>query len=162
MTVYGLVCLVERVKEEVCILFRNNHFLALIKYQGSLFTLVTDQGYEDNSEIVWETLDNCDGDSIFMTSDFQVCKREKVMSAQDPLTPDQEYFYHQILFSSIIDSVKFLLNHYKLSRSIRKKSGYKRQDRRPQTLILASIVNRKRTRRMYAWCSDRLDTSFKG
>jgi hypothetical protein len=46
---------------------RNNHFNALFKYEGAVYLLVTDQGYEAEPDIVWERLDSVNGDTTFCT-----------------------------------------------------------------------------------------------
>ncbi len=37
-------------------MFRNNHFSTLIRADGSLFSLITDIGFKDETTCVWETL----------------------------------------------------------------------------------------------------------
>jgi hypothetical protein len=49
------------------ILFRNNHFYVLLRHEN-LWTLITDQGFED-SMYVWESL-SIDGDSLFVNHRF--------------------------------------------------------------------------------------------
>lgn len=57
ITEYGLSQLQQKVREgEVAVLFRNNHFNTIYKYQGVLYSLVTDQGFLSETDIVWETL----------------------------------------------------------------------------------------------------------
>lgn len=71
LTNYGLSQLIHHVKEdEICILFRNNHFITLYKYKGKLYQLVTDQGFLTESNMVWETLNNIEGDTQFVDGDF--------------------------------------------------------------------------------------------
>ncbi|KPM11035.1 DUF544 domain containing protein [Sarcoptes scabiei] len=71
LTNYGLSQLIKHIKdEEPCILFRNNHFITLYKHKGKLFQLVTDQGFLTESNVVWESLDNIEGDTYFVDGDF--------------------------------------------------------------------------------------------
>lgn len=92
LTNYGLDQLIQRLKEdELCILFRNNHFITLYKckvsegsslrvgfalfdcfplLQGKLYQLVTDQGFLGESSVVWESFDNIEGDTSFLDGDF--------------------------------------------------------------------------------------------
>ena len=42
----------------------------LLAFQGELFLLVTDQGYLNQSKIIWETLVNVDGDGQFVNENF--------------------------------------------------------------------------------------------
>ena len=51
------------------VVFRNNHFCTLLKHQSRLWTLVTDQGYREDWNIVWESVD-LDGNSEFVDSYF--------------------------------------------------------------------------------------------
>ena len=53
------------------ILFRNDHFSTLYKYKDQLYTLVTDFGYKNCKDIVWQSLDSVDGSGdAFCTGDF--------------------------------------------------------------------------------------------
>jgi len=84
LTYNGLVELHQQTKErELCVFFRNNHFSTLFKYNGELYLLVTDFGYLNEPEIVWEKLSQIDGDNMFIPHDFrayfpkgQTCKKE--------------------------------------------------------------------------------------
>ncbi|PGH05722.1 hypothetical protein AJ79_06739 [Helicocarpus griseus UAMH5409] len=58
----------------VSILFRNDHFSTLFKHPQShqLFTLVTDAGYANHAEIVWESLVDVNGSNTgFFSGDFR-------------------------------------------------------------------------------------------
>ncbi|XP_044959884.1 ubiquitin carboxyl-terminal hydrolase MINDY-2 isoform X2 [Hordeum vulgare subsp. vulgare] len=71
LTVYGLFCLQEGLKErELCVFFRNNHFNTMFKYNGSLYLLATDQGFFSQTDLVWQRLDEVNGDGVFLTSNF--------------------------------------------------------------------------------------------
>eukprot|EP00250_Pteridium_aquilinum_P028066 c36533_g1_i1 orf=422-2437(+) len=71
LTFYGLFCLHEGLKErELCVFFRNNHFSTMFKYNGELYLLVTDQGYLNQPDIVWEKLDEVHGDTVLVTGNF--------------------------------------------------------------------------------------------
>nr|DAD18731.1 TPA_asm: hypothetical protein HUJ06_020194 [Nelumbo nucifera] len=57
LTIYGLFCLQEGLKErELCVFFRNNHFSTMFKFHGELYLLATDQGYINQPDLVWEKL----------------------------------------------------------------------------------------------------------
>lgn len=72
MTYHGLMELYTNVKErQLCVLFRNNHFSVLFKMDRKLYTLMTDAGYADVAELVWEELAEIDGDSIFCDDEFR-------------------------------------------------------------------------------------------
>lgn len=58
LTYHGIVRLYETMNDrELGILFRNNHFSIIFKYDGYLYLLVTDEGYRDEEQVVWEVLD---------------------------------------------------------------------------------------------------------
>lgn len=72
LTEYGLVHLKEiLVEKSYAILFRNDHFSTIYKYEGELFTLVTDLGYKNRSDIVWQSLKSVNGSAdMFYTGSF--------------------------------------------------------------------------------------------
>ncbi|KAJ6851117.1 uncharacterized protein M6B38_260600 [Iris pallida] len=77
LTIYGLFCLQEGLKErELCVFFRNNHFSTMFKFKGELYLLATDQGYIDQPDLVWEKLNEVNGDTVFMTGNFTEFKIE--------------------------------------------------------------------------------------
>ncbi|KAL6550052.1 hypothetical protein OROMI_020540 [Orobanche minor] len=72
LTVYGLFCLQDKVKErELCVFFRNNHFNTMFKYEGELYILATDQGFIDQPDLTWEKLTEVNGDTVYMMSSFK-------------------------------------------------------------------------------------------
>ncbi|KAK1274083.1 hypothetical protein QJS04_geneDACA022281 [Acorus gramineus] len=46
------------------------------KFNGELYLLATDQGYINQPELVWEKLNEVNGDTVFMTGDFREFKAE--------------------------------------------------------------------------------------
>lgn len=67
LTIYGLSCLMDDLKEnQLSVFFRNNHFNVLLRNGHGLYILVTDQGYLYESDVVWEHLNNVDGDTQFL------------------------------------------------------------------------------------------------
>ncbi|PSS11461.1 Ubiquitin carboxyl-terminal hydrolase like isoform 1 [Actinidia chinensis var. chinensis] len=77
LTIYGLFCLQDGLKErELCVFFRNNHFNTMFKFDGELYILATDQGYLNQPDLVWEKLNEVNGDTLFMTGDFKEFKVE--------------------------------------------------------------------------------------
>ncbi|PON64053.1 hypothetical protein TorRG33x02_274040 [Trema orientale] len=77
LTFYGLFCLQEGLKErELCVFFRNNHFSTMFKFNGELYLLATDQGYINQPDLVWEKLNEVNGDTLFMTGNFKEFKVE--------------------------------------------------------------------------------------
>ncbi|NXQ33738.1 MINY1 hydrolase, partial [Alaudala cheleensis] len=73
LTFHGLCELTARAREgELGVFFRNNHFSTMIKHQGHLYLLVTDQGFLQEEAVVWESLHSVDGDSCFCDTDFHL------------------------------------------------------------------------------------------
>jgi ubiquitin carboxyl-terminal hydrolase MINDY-1/2 len=71
LTQYGLSILYEHLEEnELCCFFRNNHFNTLTKHRGLLYLLVTDLGYANVPNVVWEKLDVIDGDTEYVDAGF--------------------------------------------------------------------------------------------
>ncbi|CAN7109535.1 unnamed protein product, partial [Brassica rapa subsp. narinosa] len=46
------------------------------EYGNELYNLVTDQGYLNERDLVWEKLNEVNGDSVFVDGDFKVFKCE--------------------------------------------------------------------------------------
>lgn len=98
LTYHGIVMLHQGLREgEFCVFFRNNHFSVLHKHNGSLFLLVTDVGYQD-TPVVWEKLDQIDGDTILATHTFKIYQKSEeqhliqsvaVSEAQPEITPEK-------------------------------------------------------------------------
>ncbi|WOH03753.1 hypothetical protein DCAR_0623153 [Daucus carota subsp. sativus] len=77
LTVHGLVCLRKELKElELCVLFRNNHLSTMFKFGGQLYLLVTEEGYKDHPNVVWEMLNEVNGNTPFMTGNFKEFRAE--------------------------------------------------------------------------------------
>ena len=71
LTYAGLLELHEVVRDrELCVLFRNNHFISLFKKDGQLFQLLTDLGYKDTDCVAWELLNSIDGDTEIVSPEF--------------------------------------------------------------------------------------------
>lgn len=75
LTPYGLDIIHESLYPGAfAILFRNDHFSTIYKHPegGQLFTLVTDAGYSDKDEVIWESLVDVSGqDGRFFSGDFR-------------------------------------------------------------------------------------------
>jgi hypothetical protein len=62
LTYSGLIKLYEFLTDRhLAVFFRNNHFSTLFFYQGQIFLLVTDFGFIDQSDVVWELVSNISG-----------------------------------------------------------------------------------------------------
>ncbi|CEN60670.1 Putative DUF455 domain protein (AFU_orthologue; AFUA_5G01840) [Aspergillus calidoustus] len=71
------------------ILFRNDHFSTIYKHPllQTLFTLVTDAGYSNHAEVVWESLVDVTGSNAgFYAGDFRVVSHHTPQSS-DPAGP---------------------------------------------------------------------------
>lgn len=79
----GLVQVHGWVKErQLCAFFRNNHFCTLFKKDGDLYLLATDIAFEPPSPVVWEKLDEVDGDTGgYFTGGFEAVTAATVASA---------------------------------------------------------------------------------
>ena len=75
LTDYGLDTITETLRPgAIAILFRNDHFSTLYKQprSGRIYTLVTDMGYSEHDEVVWESLIDISGEgSEFFSGDFR-------------------------------------------------------------------------------------------
>mmetsp|Transcript_37345 Transcript_37345/g.48316 ORF Transcript_37345/g.48316 Transcript_37345/m.48316 type:complete len:774 (-) Transcript_37345:242-2563(-) len=72
LTYHGLLQLYEHLKErQVAIFFRNNHFCTIFKLNSMLYLLVTDEGYQNEQQVIWEKLDEIDGDTEYYNANFQ-------------------------------------------------------------------------------------------
>ncbi|CDW52865.1 protein FAMb; protein FAMa [Trichuris trichiura] len=90
LTRYGLASLRNALQEgHLAVLFRNNHFSVITKRNGSLYLLVTDQGFLKEPNYVWETLDSIDGNSHFVDSDFFLVPAKTESSVQNEASPQQ-------------------------------------------------------------------------
>ena len=66
MTAAGIDSVQKSLKDKnFYILFRNNHFSTAYFRNGTLYTLVTDSGFANRRNIVWETLSSIDGSTDF-------------------------------------------------------------------------------------------------
>jgi hypothetical protein len=70
LTSDGIIQLNTRMQQgDLAVLFRNNHFSVIHKHADRLYSLVTDIGFR-RSGIMWESLDQLDGDAMYLNSDF--------------------------------------------------------------------------------------------
>ncbi|CAF0994833.1 unnamed protein product [Didymodactylos carnosus] len=101
LTDYGLKRLEETLKDnQLVVLFHNNHFSTLYKFNHRLFLLVTDQGFIDQTNVVWETLDNTRGNSLMCDGQFRnyrervQLQRNEEQDEQLALALQQQEGYH--------------------------------------------------------------------
>lgn len=68
----GLLELHSSVRErQLAVFFRNSHFNTLLRYEGDLYLLCTDIAFS-HSHVVWEKLDEVDGDTSYCDAQFRV------------------------------------------------------------------------------------------
>ena len=81
LTYHGLCELHSNLQEdEIAVFFRNNHFSTVVKLNGRILLLVTDQGFLKEPKVVWETLDSVNGDGTFVDDNFQIYQaKDKTM-----------------------------------------------------------------------------------
>eukprot|EP00923_Selenidium_pygospionis_P055646 GHVN01096900.1.p1 GENE.GHVN01096900.1~~GHVN01096900.1.p1 ORF type:complete len:448 (+),score=35.28 GHVN01096900.1:790-2133(+) len=73
LTFEGLLQIHECLKEgELAILFRNNHFSTIHKINHKLYLLASDIGFSDMRDVVWERLDQVDGNTVYCNEQFQI------------------------------------------------------------------------------------------
>ncbi|XP_037527328.1 ubiquitin carboxyl-terminal hydrolase MINDY-2 isoform X2 [Rhipicephalus sanguineus] len=92
LTYHGLCELNSTVTEdELCVLFRNNHFITMYKQKDRLYQLVTDQGFLNEPDVVWESLINVEGDGQFADSDFVVNPpKPRCLTTEQQIDRDEE------------------------------------------------------------------------
>ena len=94
LTTQGIILLNETLSNNsISILFRNNHFSTLYKRNGELFILVTDHGFLNEKNVIWETLQNINGDCTFVDENFNNYKPNLEHELTTDSTYDSEYFY---------------------------------------------------------------------
>ncbi|KAK7898295.1 hypothetical protein WMY93_019148 [Mugilogobius chulae] len=92
LTYHGLCELTSRVREgEISVFFRNNHFSTIVKNQGHLYLLVTDQGFQSEERLVFESLHNVEGDGNFCDSDFRLVQKIQDYNRSTEAQIDQDY-----------------------------------------------------------------------
>jgi ubiquitin carboxyl-terminal hydrolase MINDY-1/2 len=71
LTLAGVESLLKHLTEDqLSVFFRNNHYGVITKHMGSLYLLVTDLGYAETADVVWERLDMVDGDTELCNANF--------------------------------------------------------------------------------------------
>lgn len=90
LTDYGLRHLREvLVEKSFAVLFRNDHFAAIYKNNGELFTLVTDLGFKNRSDVVWQALRSVNGSQdTFYTGNFIPTSLERTTTTATSNAPE--------------------------------------------------------------------------
>ncbi len=92
LTYTGLAELHNHISEgKMCVFFRNNHFATMTKSGGHLYLLVTDLGYANVPDVLWEKLDDISGDTEYADHQFMKTKpASNISAAPGPtLSPEQ-------------------------------------------------------------------------
>jgi hypothetical protein len=90
LTMYGLEQLHSTLAEdELCVFFRNNHYATITKHQEQLYMLVTDLGYANTPDIVWEKMDDIIGDTELCNAQFAPVSGTDIRQSGPTLTPEQ-------------------------------------------------------------------------
>lgn len=64
-----------------CHVRRNNHYSVMFKRNAMLYLLVTDLGYINEADVVWERLDGVDGDTQLCDGRFEPFKPHRASQA---------------------------------------------------------------------------------
>ena len=93
LTYHGICELNTVIKEgQVAVFFRNNHFSSMCKHEGTLYLLVTDQGFLEQADTVWETLDDVQGDTVYVDQDFNISNQNQGHTHANNNTINTNYF----------------------------------------------------------------------
>lgn len=90
MTAHGLNSLRDQLPPNFLgALFWNNHFHTIWKHKdsGVLFLLVTDDGYRNADDVVWQSLDTFHGESRFFSSTCEPLAQESSFEISDAALP---------------------------------------------------------------------------
>eukprot|EP00092_Neocalanus_flemingeri_P087496 GFUD01110432.1.p1 GENE.GFUD01110432.1~~GFUD01110432.1.p1 ORF type:complete len:518 (-),score=208.74 GFUD01110432.1:160-1713(-) len=97
LTYHGLCELNTVMKEgQLAVFFRNNHFSTLCGQGAGLYLLVTDQGFLQQLDTVWETLENIEGDTEFVDHQFNPAQPEAEAGAAGT-SSDQDHLLARTL-----------------------------------------------------------------
>lgn len=121
LTETGLAALHALPASSLGVLFRNNHFATCYVHQvpatgERLFCLlVTDEGYRDQAELVWESLSDTRGDTPFLGGDFQPFQAPSSAvgvpaqpSAMEGVTDNEALVLRQLQFEEDIETARLL------------------------------------------------------
>ncbi|CAH0474833.1 unnamed protein product [Peronospora belbahrii] len=122
LTYYGLIKLHEGLRErQLCVFFRNNHFSTLFKFDGALYLLVTDAGYLDEPTVVWELLNEIDGDTEYLDAQFRpvtFSEQQKSIFTQQQRQREQEKEEQQALQSARALSLTSCVPHNNVEQGV--------------------------------------------
>lgn len=102
--------------DQLAVLFRNNHFSTIKKHNDEVFILATDVAFTETEEIVWEWLNDVNGNNPYCTSEFIPLN----------MYASSMGFGGNLGISGISD--KGILNDQQLDRDNQEKTEFKKQD----------------------------------
>ena len=95
LTPYGLSTVQQTLPSgSFAIMFRNDHFSTIYKHpqSGQLFTLITDAGYADRDEIIWESLvDIAGSNNEFFSGDFMPVSHSEAQPSTNAQPSTQQH-----------------------------------------------------------------------
>ncbi|KNC48140.1 uncharacterized protein AMSG_04369 [Thecamonas trahens ATCC 50062] len=91
LTYYGLAELHRHLGiNSLAVLYRNNHFSTILRDESGLYALITDVGYADYDDVVWEKLASIDGDDGFYTGALRPYGASAAPAAPVPAVHDAD------------------------------------------------------------------------
>eukprot|EP00731_Ephydatia_muelleri_P014472 Em0008g192a len=156
LTYHGLCELNTCVPEgEIAVFFRNNHFSTLMKRQGRLLLLVTDHGFVNEQEYVWQFLQDIDGDGDFLDARFKRSKHSRTQTAENQSSLSSPSPTPPSLTSPMADD---RVQDYQLALRLQQEEQHRAIQARDQALAMRlqkQEVKREREREMAEDKSDR-------
>lgn len=148
LTPYGLATVQETLSSgSFAIMFRNDHFSTVYKHpqSGQLFTLITDAGYADRDEVIWESLIDLTGShNEFFSGDFMPVSHSQAKpsnnansssqlnhqqhltvgdSSNAPLSPQEQQEQHDADFAMALQLQEEEDQHQRAETARRRRSG---------------------------------------
>ncbi|VEU24164.1 DEKNAAC105465 [Brettanomyces naardenensis] len=117
------------------ILFRNDHFSTLYKKDNKLYILVNDEGYKEETDVVWQTLTSVKGDQDqLLTGDYKVPDVDELKKAQekatindaDPFSTEDEQLAKELQQEDDAELSRNLQRQYDKEVSQQRKKGKKK------------------------------------
>jgi ubiquitin carboxyl-terminal hydrolase MINDY-1/2 len=121
------------------IMFRNDHFSTIYKHpqSGQLYTLITDAGYADRDEVIWESLVDISGNgNEFFSGDFMPVSHHTSDAAaassqhlqvggeqNEPLSPQQQQEQHDADFAMALQLQEEEEQRQRAEQARRRRSG---------------------------------------
>uniref|UniRef100_A0A060TDE2 ARAD1D05786p n=1 Tax=Blastobotrys adeninivorans TaxID=409370 RepID=A0A060TDE2_BLAAD len=93
LTPYGLSFLRELLYSDCpAVLFRNDHFSTVVKHNETLYVLLSDHGYKDQKELVWQSLTDVRGAADgFYDASFMVPSTDKEEDDREFVDENRDY-----------------------------------------------------------------------